>query len=129
MTKEEHFKNLIELFPDFKALWESNNNYFKEDNGSYTIHGLFSEFSHLVSERLESGNTEKMKELFDYIEEIASNGNEDEQNAVCTCFLENILNRIPQKIDPKYFVPFLGKCSKDYCIAWDKFTGIKTKGL
>ena len=46
-----------------------------------------------------------------------------------TCFLENLMNRTPSKIDPKTFVPLLGQRSREYCKAWDEFCGTRTDGL
>jgi hypothetical protein len=34
-----------------------------------------------------------------------------------------------EKLDSELFVDMLGPKSKEHCRAWDKFTGVKTKGL
>lgn len=56
-------------------------------------------------------------------------GDEDVQTAAATCFLENLMNRTPELIDPQRFVPLLGHESKEYCRAWDEFCGVRTEGL
>ena len=93
-----------------------------------SIHGVFSDFSQIVSDKLETNSLKNAQSLFDYIESVVLNGGED-SNAACTCFLENILNRTPSSIEPSTFVPYLGPESKKFCKAWDEFTGVATNGL
>src|SRR5690606_14154954 len=52
---------------------------------------------------------------------------EEINNAVCTCFLENIMNRVPEPIDPATLVHFLGPKSRDFCKAWDEWPHFKYK--
>jgi hypothetical protein len=54
----------------------------------------------------------------------------DFDDAICACFLENLLNRASGgMIMYSRFIPYLGEKSKEYCRAWDEFTGIKSPGL
>jgi hypothetical protein len=123
----EYIEKLSSLFPEFKEYWESDDACFNFGNDS-TIYGVFSAFSHLVSDGLQKNNIGNKKELFLFIESVISQGGEP-ANAACTCFLENILNRTPDIINPNSFVPYLGVNSKMFCKDWDIFTGIKTDGL
>ena len=123
----EYIEKLSSLIPEFKEYWESDDACFNFGDDS-TIHGVFSDFSHLVSDGLQNNNLVNAKDIFIYIESVVSKGG-DPANAACTCFLENILNRTPDTINPNTFVPYLGVHSKEFCKGWDKFTGVKTNGL
>ena len=47
-----------------------------------------------------------------------------------TNFLEGLQNiESSGQVSASEFVPFLGSKSKEYCKAWDEFTGVKTPGL
>lgn len=88
-------------------------------------------FSHYVIDLLRVRETPSsyIQDIFAYTEYLLLQGDEDVQNAVCTCFLENILNVTPEQVDPKRFVQYLGEESRSYCRTWDAFTGVCTEGL
>jgi hypothetical protein len=120
----EKLSAFITEFPDYWFSEEAAFNFGKDS----TVYGVFSDFSTLVIERLETGALENEEQLFSFIESVVAAGG-DPANAACTCFLENILNRIPGPIDPNSFVQYLGPQSKEFCRGWDEFTGVKTSGL
>lgn len=123
----KYLRELTELIPGFSDYWASDESLFNLGNNT-TVHGIFAEFSTLVIMQLENESLESPEKLFSYIESVIAAGGEP-ANAACTCFLENILNRIPDSINPDKFVPYLGHYSTEYCRAWDDFTDIKTHGL
>ena len=96
-----------------------------------SFEGGMSEFSRYVTDLLiqKKQDDSLIDEIFTYMEFLLINGDDDVQNAAATCFLENILNRTPEQIDPKRYVDYLGPESRKYCQAWDEFTGVKTEGL
>jgi len=124
---KEYIDKLKEFIPEFPDYWNSDDAGFNFGSES-TIHGVFSDFSTLVIEKLESGKLKNGEQLFNFIESVVNEGGEP-ANAACTCFLENILNRIPGSIEPNSFVDFLGPKSVKFCRGWDEFTGVKTNGL
>jgi len=67
------------------------------NNGSFTLWGLFSEFSQFVHDNWNDIPEQKRKELMDFIELCLVEGdiNENLDNAVCTCFLENLSGAPP----------------------------------
>lgn len=76
---------------------------------------------------IRSHNTSEIKRIFDTAEYLMVLGDQDVQNGVATQFLENLMNaNISEFI---LIIPYLGEESIEYCRAWDKFTGVKTKGL
>lgn len=123
----EYVEKLKVFIPEFPDYWSSEDAAFNFGEDS-TVYGVFSDFSTLVVERLEAGTLSNGEQLFSFIESVVAEGG-DPANAACTCFLENILNRIPGPIDPNGFVPYLGQKSKEFCSGWDEFTGVKTSGL
>lgn len=88
-----------------------------------------STFADFVKERIVNAESSEVARIFDLIEHLLVFGDEDVQTAATTCCLENILNVTPSKIPPERFVRFLGPKSREFCRAWDEFTGITTPGL
>lgn len=60
--------------------------------------GDMAAFSRYVSDLLSDKKTapDYLESIFSFIETLLKEGDEDVQNAVCTCFLENILNVFPE---------------------------------
>lgn len=123
----EYVQKLSTYIPEFASYWESDDSSHNFGEAS-SIYGVFSDFSNLVVRRLKSKTLKEPQSLFAFIESVVIDGGEP-ANAACTCFLENILNATPSAVDPDSFVPFLGEQSRRFCVSWDSFTGIKTKGL
>ena len=132
---------ISEKFPEFKPIWNSYRLEYKVSDedlfgitpfwGDTSFFGGMAKFSDYVSDLLvkNESNTSQINEIFSYMEHLLVNGDEDVKTAVATCFFENILNITPGKINPKRFVEYLGPESREYCRAWDKFTGVQTDGL
>jgi len=81
---------IISLFPDFQQQWCSADNCFKNDDGSFTYCGVFSEFSSLVRDRYESLTPSAMAGLGDLLSECMNVSNPSLHEAAATCFLENL---------------------------------------
>ncbi|TGK41524.1 DUF7674 family protein [Leptospira andrefontaineae] len=79
---------LTELFNDFEITLRSS--LFAERNGGMTIHGIFAEFSHYFNNNYESFGDDQLIELFAFIEDCLITDYDVLNNAVYTCFLENI---------------------------------------
>jgi len=87
-------------------------------------------FSDYVGYQINQGKRDNLKTIFDLIEELLTDGDQDVKDAAATCFLENLINLASaNKLFSPDFVPFLGTNSRAYCEAWDSFTGVKTEGL
>jgi hypothetical protein len=67
-------------------------------------------------------------DIFDRIERLLINGNDSVKNAIATGLLETLLHSSKTEVASNFTI-FIGKRSKEYCIAWDEFTGVKTFGL
>lgn len=123
----EYEKQFSFLVPEFNSYWYSENCYLNHGAES-TVHGVFIAFSHIVCKKLEANSLENGSAIFAFIEKVILNGGSS-ANAACTCFLEGVLNRTPATIKPELFVPFLGEKSKEYCKAWNEFTGVSVVGI
>lgn len=120
---------LITLCPDFAAAWNDECDLWTGDDGSFTVHGIFAVFSHYIADRLCRGVDPDLRNVFEYVESKLTEDNSEVDNAACTCFLENLMNRVPKTIPLQNLVPFLGPKSRQFCRAWDQWCGIKTKGF
>lgn len=132
---------ISEKFPGFAPIWNSYKLEYEIETeeicgitpfwGDTSFAGGMNKFSDYVIDLLvkKQQNPSLIKEIFNYIEFLLVNGDEDVQNIASTCFLENILNVTPTQIDPKHYVGYLGVESRKFCRAWDEFTGVKTEGL
>jgi hypothetical protein len=80
-----------------------------------------------VIERLQQYEYDGISEIFDVAEDFLASEVQELKDAVATCFLENLQNVTSSHLDPASFVSLLGPRSKEYCIAWDKFTGVKQR--
>jgi hypothetical protein len=107
MIKPEQIKSeLMELFPEFESQWESDHNYFRQDDGSFTQAGIFAELSHFIRDRFPDLPQDKTQRLFAQVEGWITCGQTDIENAVATCFLENIAgepfsNEVRHQLGPK----------------------------
>lgn len=91
LTPEQAYARLVSIFPIFAEQWVSPHNVFREDDGSFTFCGLFSEFSHYLRDHWNTTTKQKWSKLMAFIE-VCVSGSGELDNAVCTCFLENLSN-------------------------------------
>ena len=126
VTEKRCIELIKKTFPKVLPYWESFVEDFGSDDGIILQMMPFEEFTIDV---IKSNNVSEIKRIFDFVEFLACNGNESVQNAITTGFLEYLMSRDPDEIQFTTFAKYLGKNSIEYCRAWDKFTGVRTKGL
>lgn len=93
MKPRELLRKLFAILPGFEACWNSADNNFVDETGRCTLHGVCAQLSRYVEDNYQTLASAEWKELFDEIEFHirGSEGPEAElDNALCTCFLENI---------------------------------------
>lgn len=118
---------LKEKFPKFIPYWK---NYVNECDGvDLGISNDMTPFSDFAVNEIKSENFNEIENIFILVEFLMYNGNNSVKDAIATCFLENLLNKDPEKIQFIKFRQYLGKETIAYCRAWDIFTGVITKGL
>lgn len=132
---------LLNKFPDFynsNSLKDEIALNCEEEVDIYTI--FFGLTSYVINELINkhASVTQEELDIYKYVEQIRvrySDASDDTDefhldNAACTCFLENLINTASfGTIEYSRFIPFLGEKSKEYCRAWDEFTGVKSPGL
>jgi hypothetical protein len=90
---------LVAFCPDFKAYWNQTENLARESDGSFTLAGLFIEFSHFIEDNFQRIPELTRQKLFDFIEACVTEPNFDSpdelDSAVTTHFLENLAGSVP----------------------------------
>ncbi len=91
---------------------------------------VFEEFGSCLCTHAVSMDRSELANVLSTIEELLVHGTQSVKEAVATGALECILHTADtDAFDIAILLPFLGRESKEYCRAWDEFTGVKTKGL
>ena len=90
MTPQVLLDYIISLFPDFTAYWDDPGNWFRADDGSFTLCGVFFEFTAFFRERFEVLPRDRVATLGAFISECMASADADLDNAAATCFVENI---------------------------------------
>ena len=133
---------LMSKFPNFaksESLLEELEFY---NEGEYVnIHSVFTGLTNYITRELVPQHeivSDEEVAIYQFVEEVCQKYGDypedtDEyllDNAACTCFLESLINRASWGGIPyNRFVPYLGEKSREFCRAWDEFTGVKTPGL
>ena len=118
-TPKELLENIIQIAPEFLSAWNNEDNLFIEENGSFSFHGVFAEFSSFIRDNFGLLDENRRKKLFDYIEECVSTDIHSENgvsNAACTCFLENLAG---EGALSNMILKYLGVESKKYFDKWN----------
>lgn len=85
---------------------------------------LFAEFSHITVRLFQESQLALIRPVFDVIEQLLMEGDEVVKDATATCFLEPILNRVPERIPAETLRTVLGCQAQEYGRAWNAFTGV-----
>src|SRR6266403_406310 len=88
-TPDELLAQLRDIVPGFGAAWRGS--LFVGDDGSFTVHGVFSEFSSFVSAHFAEFDADTCSKLFRQVERCVATDIHSQagvSNAACTCFLE-----------------------------------------
>lgn len=130
ITEEQYMVLILEKFPNFKKMWSEHLEWWGDEKaGLSNDMAVFSRYTIELLKNSEINHTE-LHEIFILIEKFMTDGSENLKDAVATCFLENIINATSWKtVNPLSFVNLLGAESKNFCKAWDEYTGVKTEGL
>jgi len=119
---------VLREFPGFDGHWRQYQARWAKE-GSPGVCSEVSCFGDFVEKRILEADEAEIARIFGLIEHFLIFGDEEIRTAFCTCCLENILNVTPSRLPAERFVKFLGPKSREYCRAWDEFTGVKTPGL
>jgi hypothetical protein len=126
ISRDQCFKRILREIPEFKSHWDKHNNEWHMEDAGLCMD--FAAFSWFAWEQIIQKQTDVLARIFELVEKLMREGEEEVKVAVSTCFLENILNRATDDVEASaIFLPLLGPESRGYCIAWDKFTGVRIK--
>ena len=118
-TPKKLLENLIQIAPRFLSAWNNEDNLFIAADGSFSVHGVFSEFSSFIRDNFGLLDENRRKKLFDYIEECVTTDIQSENgvsNAARTCFLENLAGEAALS---NTILKYLGVESKKYFSKWN----------
>lgn len=125
ITKNNFIDLIKEKFPKFIPYWEENVNYWGLELASNDV----IPFAYYALNEIKLENKEEIEKIFIIIESLMCVGDEYVKTVTATYFLEYLLSKDPDEIQFIKFPQYLGKETIAYCRAWDKFTGVMTKGL
>ena len=128
ITTSDALKELVHLDESFaSALAESQSECGDEE---LLLVALMGDFAHTIVDQVDSKTPAQMQRLFQYLEALMQEGEEDMQTAIATGFLESLLSASSSgRLDFARIVSFLGPLSRQYCKDWDEFTGCFTPSL
>ncbi len=117
-TSKDFLEYIISLFPLFEQYWNSVDNYFLDDDGSFSVYGVCAQFSHYFYEpnNIQTFPEESLIKLFEFIEIELSADDSVLDNPICTCFLENIACTEAGEDTQK----FMGEKTKSYFLEWHR---------
>ncbi len=90
MDVSETKARLDTICPRFASFWDLPDNCSREEDGSFTVCGLFIEFTHFFRDEYLTLSESQLSELGEFVEESMGVPHSSLDEAVATCFLENI---------------------------------------
>lgn len=117
---------MLETAPGFHPFWQAYLEEWENVNEQLSACMDLSTLSDYVHQSILENNPIPLPEIFQLIERLMQEGDEEVKTAAATCFLENLQN---METPSASWVPLLGAASREYCQAWDEFTGVATPGL
>lgn len=128
ITSNNCIEFLRNTFPGFKEEWSRHLAFWEGEEAG--LCNDISAFSRYVVKVIQEKDSVQLQDIFDVVEHCVCSEDQALKMAFTTCFLENLLNYFSSgEIDVSVFVPFLGEQSREFCKAWDDFTGVKTPGI
>lgn len=125
ITLEESLIFLKEKFPGFIPYWETESINWDEQG----IISQMEPFARYTIDIIKTNNLTEIKKIFTAVEFLICNGTQTVQDGMATVYLEYLMSKDSDEIQFTTFAKYLGENSIGYCRAWDKFCGVKTKGL
>jgi hypothetical protein len=90
MTPHELLQRIISIFPEFASAWDDPENCFRNDDGAFSLCGIFAEFSGFFRERFAQFTEDEIESLARLLDECMPGQPSDLDTAAATCFLENV---------------------------------------
>ncbi|MDH2388700.1 MULTISPECIES: DUF7674 family protein [Streptomyces] len=80
----------------------------------------------VFAERVDEFTPQQRQEVLRIVERIQASGGEVDRTAVATGFLEALLNAWDRGFDLRSIWPDMGRESRAYCLAWNRFGGVES---
>lgn len=91
MNPRQLLDRLAATFPEFRHHWDDPDNCFRDDDGSFTFHGVFAEFTSFFRDRYKTFTPDQVATLGKFLSDcMAPDDDSALDNAAATCFVENI---------------------------------------
>jgi hypothetical protein len=81
---------LIKILPGFYNHWNSKDNCFRRDDGSFTLCGVFTDCSHYIHDDYAEILPSERRKLGEFISRCMVEVGTDLDTTAATCFLENL---------------------------------------
>lgn len=112
-------ESLVKRFPEFESAWLEHLADWEGEERSIGID--VQAFSIFISGMLEKGEKYRYDEVFIYIEELVTSGNESLETAVVTMFIEGLFNRCSSgSFRKEDFIGYLQPESLRYFTLWEE---------
>ncbi len=90
MPPDAVLRRLIEILPGFGSYWDLPDNYSRDEDGGFSLCGVFTECSHFAHENYEQLTVRERAELARFIGDCMIEPGSFLDEAAATCFLENL---------------------------------------
>ena len=111
MTANGILEALVRIRRDFQAYWDGENLY-RDDDGSFTACGVFSQFTGYFRDRFSDFTSEELSALADLVRQCEKV--EIFTDSAYTCFLENIVGDPPDAV----LAPYLSERALEFMSHW-----------
>ncbi len=123
-------RKILELAPGFQEQWNRYLDEWKDEKDTPGLSIDLMEFAGYLYEQFDFLPQDQLIKIFNYVEILMLEGDQEVQDATATCFLEALQNAISlKKISGRKLFKLLGPESIAYCRAWDEFNGSQTAGF
>lgn len=126
LTRIQCRQLIFDIEPDFEDYWKQEVENIHNGNEPINFCGDMTYLSLYVNSSILENKKINLNSIFQLIEKFLTEGEQSIKNGAMTCFLEGLQN---METPPEKWVHLLGEKSKEYCQAWDEFTGVQTQLL
>ena len=89
-SARKQLQELTAIFPAFQEAWNAEANCNRNDDDSFSLAGLWAEFSDYFAALPKTPKPEQLQSLASLVNSSISAGQTDEAASVSACFLENV---------------------------------------
>lgn len=127
-TGQEIIAELVVAEPQFVHYLREDVDDWLQDDGAISLCMVFTSLTNFVLADLAGEHRYNYEKIFALVENYIAGGEQALRNAAATCFIENLQNT-SGRMDPGLWVPYAGRQTRKFALAWDEFSGLKTQAL